>query len=136
MGGPNVVLDSLLDILTPTGTLMMYVAWEDNTEDWYEWSPERQEKYLAECPAFDPRTSRAYRKWSILGEVLRTWPGVHRSANPGASMVAVSARVGWITADHPIFVWIFQRILLLGAGSFGCEIARFGSCLARYARAG
>lgn len=102
VGGPDVVLGALLDILTHAGTLLMYVSWEDSTEDWYEWSPERQEKYLADCPAFDPRTSRAYRKWSILGEYLRTWPGAQRSANPGASMVAVGAKAGWITADHPL----------------------------------
>lgn len=102
VGGPDVVLDALLDVLTPEGTLMMYVAWEDSTEDFHEWPSERQAVYRAECPAFDPRTSRAYRKWSILTEYLRTRPGACRSANPGASMAAVGAKAHWLTRHHPL----------------------------------
>jgi len=102
VGGPDVVLDALLDVLTPDGTLMMYVAWEDSTEGFRDWPPERQALYLAECPPFDPATSRAYRKWSILTEYLRTRRGAHRSANPGASMAAVGAGAASLTCDHPL----------------------------------
>lgn len=41
VGGPDVVLDALLDVLTPSGTLMMYVGWEINIEEFYTWSAER-----------------------------------------------------------------------------------------------
>ena len=102
VGGPDVVLDALLDLLTPEGTLMMYVAWEDSTEDFCGWSEERRAVYRAECPPFDPAASRAYRKWSILTEYLRTRPGAHRSGNPGASVAAVGARARWLTRDHPL----------------------------------
>ena len=102
VGGPSVVLQALLDVLTPSGTLMMYVAWEDCTDDLREWSPRRQEAYLAECPAFDPVTTRANREWSILTEYLRTWPGAQRSANPGASIAAVGAQAKWLTENHPL----------------------------------
>ncbi len=102
VGGPDVVLQALLDVLTPTGTLAMYVACEDRTDDWAEWSPERQAAYRAECPPFDPATSRANRKWSILTEYLRTWAGACRSANPGASVAAVGARAAWLTEAHPL----------------------------------
>ncbi len=102
IGGPDVMLDALLDLLTADGTLMMYVAWEDSTEQFGESSLERQAAYRAECPAFDPDTSRAYRKWSILTEYLRTRPGAYRSRNPGASMVAVGARARWLMRDHPL----------------------------------
>lgn len=102
VGGPDVVLDALLDLLTPDGTLMMYVAWEDRTDDMLTWPPERQAVYRAECPAFDPITSRAYRRWSILGEYLRTRKGACRSANPGASMVALGSRARSLTEDHPL----------------------------------
>jgi len=102
VGGPDVVLQVLLDLLTPTGTLAMYVAWEDRTDDWPEWSPERQAAYRAECPPFDPATSRANREWSILTEYLRTRPGACRSANPGASVAAVGAKAQWITENHPL----------------------------------
>jgi len=102
VGGPDVVLDALLDVLTPEGTLMMYVAWEDSTEAFPEWPLERRAVYRAECPPFDPATSRAFRKWSILTEYLRTRPGACRSGNPGASMVAVGAKARWLTRDHPL----------------------------------
>lgn len=102
VGGPNVVLEALLDRLTAEGTLMMYVAWEDRTDHLREWPVDRQEAYLAECPPFDPRVSRANRRWSILTEYLRTWPGACRSENPGASMAAVGRRARWLTENHPL----------------------------------
>lgn len=102
VGGPDVVLRALFDVLTPTGTLMMYISWEDTTETMPTWPPERQAVYLAECPPFDPLTSRAKRDWSILTEYLRTWPGAHRSANPGASVAAVGANARWLTENHPL----------------------------------
>ncbi len=102
VGGPDVVLDALLEVLGPAGTLMMYVGWEEDIEDFYQWPPERQAAYLAECPPFDPATSRAHRKWSILTEYLRTRPGACRSGNPGASVAAVGAKAQWLTADHPL----------------------------------
>ena len=102
VGGPDVVLQALLDVLTPAGTLAMYVACEDRTDHWPEWSPERRAAYHAERPPFDPATSRANRKWSILTEYLRTRPGACRSANPGASVAAVGARAAWLTEAHPL----------------------------------
>lgn len=106
VGGPDMVLQALLDVLTPKGTLMMYVSWEE----WervllygVDWFPEdRQRAYLEECPPFDPATSRANRKWSILTEYLRTWPDAYRSNHPTASVVAVGSRAKWITANHPL----------------------------------
>lgn len=106
VGGPDTVLHALLDILTPEGTLMMYVSWE-------EWErvlvhgldhlpDEQRHAYLEECPPFDPATSRANRQWSILTENLRTWPGACRSNHPTASVVAVGAHAQWLTADHPL----------------------------------
>lgn len=102
VGGPDVVLQALLEVLTPAGTLMMYVACEDRTELLPTWPPERQAVYFAECPSFDPARSRANREWSILTEYLRTWPGACRSGNPCVSVAAVGAKAGWITAGHPL----------------------------------
>lgn len=101
VGGPDVVLQALLDVLTPEGTLMMYVGWEEPLYHLAEWPEERQRGYLEECPPFDPARSRAYRKWGILTEYLRTWPGAYRSNHPEASVAAVGAKARWITADHP-----------------------------------
>lgn len=102
VGGPNVVLDALLDVLTPLGTLMMYVGYEDPVHHLPDWSAERQQAYFAEYPPFDPATTRAYREWGILTEYLRTRPNAYRSVNPGASMAAVGAQAQWLTDNHPL----------------------------------
>jgi aminoglycoside 3-N-acetyltransferase len=102
VGGPDVVLDALLEVLTPAGTLMMYVGWEDSPYPMDEWPAEKRQAYLDECPAFDSATSRANREWSILAEYVRTKPGARRSANPEWSMVAIGAKAEWLTKDHPL----------------------------------
>jgi aminoglycoside 3-N-acetyltransferase len=101
MGGPNVILQALLDVLTPRGTLMMYAGWEDlpHLDDT---PPDELQVYYDEHPAFDPRIAHATRWNGILAEFLRTWPDVHRSENPENSMVAVGAQAEWITRDHPL----------------------------------
>ena len=101
VGGPDIVIDSILEVLTPTGTLMMLASWEDNPYDLPRWPQERQEQYLRECPSFDARTSHAdHRQMGILAEYLRTWPGAHRSRHP-FSYVAVGQNADWITRDEP-----------------------------------
>lgn len=105
VGGPDTVIHALLDVLTETGTIMIYVSWE-------EWEralahvdtflPAERQAYLDECPPFDPATSRAERRWGVLAEYLRTWPGAHRSNHPTASVVALGAAAVYLTADHPL----------------------------------
>ena len=102
VGGPDVVHQALLDILTPEGTLMMLVSWEDGTYEMDEWPEDKKKAYLAECPPFDPKRSRAYRGYGILTEYLRTCPGAHRSANPDESFAAVGRLGEWITSAHAL----------------------------------
>lgn len=103
VGGPDVVIQALLDVLGSEGTLMMFVGWEDAPSyHLAEWPEDWQRAYLQECPPFDLTTSRAYRKWSILTEYLRTWLGAFRSDHPDASFAAVGALAHWITENHPL----------------------------------
>lgn len=102
VGGPDVILHALREVLGPEGTLMMYVGWEDGTYEMDSWCEAKRRAYLEECPPFDPATSRAVMGWSILTEYLRTTPGACRSANPEASMAAIGAKADWLTADHPL----------------------------------
>lgn len=126
MGGPNVIIQALLDALTPTGTLMMYAGWADLP--YLENTPQEvRQVYYDEHPAFDPKLARAARWNGILAEVLRTWPEVQRSENPENSMVAVGAQAAWITRDHPLnygygagsplakLVEVNGKVLMLGA---------------------
>jgi aminoglycoside 3-N-acetyltransferase len=127
VGGPDVVIQALLDVIGTDGTLMMLVSWEDSPYELAEWPQDLQKAYLEECPPFDAATSRAHRKWGILTEYLRTWPGAFRSNNPDASFAAVGALARWITEDHPLQYGLGPgsplaklceargRVLLLGA---------------------
>jgi aminoglycoside 3-N-acetyltransferase len=102
MGGPNVIVQALLDTLTPTGTLMMYVGWEDIPDFVVNLPPAVRQEYYAEHPPFDPRVARAVRDHGILAEIVRGWPGARRSLNPEASVAAIGAQAEWITQDHPL----------------------------------
>jgi aminoglycoside 3-N-acetyltransferase len=128
VGGPDVVMEALFEVLGQEGTLMMYVAWEEDAPYSLARLPRKwQEMYLKECPPFDPARSRANRGWSILTEYLRTRPGAYRSGNPEASCVAVGAKAKWLTQNHALqygygpgsplakLCKLKGRVLLLGA---------------------
>lgn len=100
MGGPNEVVHALLDALTPAGTLMMYVGWNDIPDFLRELPEAIQAAYRANHPPFDPLTARAVRDHGVLAECVRTWPGARRSMNPEASVCAIGARAAWIAGDH------------------------------------
>lgn len=102
VGGPDMVIQALLDALGPEGTLMMYIKSEEPLNDLEDWPEDWREAYLAECPPFDPERTRGFRGWSILTEYLRTWPGALRSNHPEAGVAAVGRRAEWLTADHPL----------------------------------
>lgn len=147
VGGPDVVIQALLNVIGRKGTLMMYVGWEDSPwgapHKFTEWSEEWQKAYREEFPPFNPVKSRANRKWSILTEYLRTWPGAYRSVNPEASCAAVGAKAGWLTANHPLqygygpgsplakLCEANGRVLLLGAPFSSITLLHYAENLAR-----
>jgi aminoglycoside 3-N-acetyltransferase len=147
VGGPDVVIQALLEVLGREGTLMMYVGWEDSPWEapytFAEWPEEWQKAYLKEFPPFNPATSRANRKWSILTEYLRTWPGSHRSSNPEASCVAVGAKAKWLTENHSLqygygpgspFAKLCEdkgKVLLVGAPFGSITLLHYAEHLAR-----
>ncbi len=102
VGGPDVVLDALLEVLGPSGTLMMVAGSEDSGYGIYEWDEAKRQAYLEELPPFDITRTRAYRKWSILTEYLRTRPGTVRSRHPDCSFVARGAKAAFLMADQPL----------------------------------
>jgi aminoglycoside 3-N-acetyltransferase len=110
-GRAEAVVQALLDVLGPFGTLMVYVDFEPTEE----------------VPQFDLARSPAMGDHGVFAEVVRRWSGAIRSANPGASMVALGARAAWLCADHPLnygygpgtplarLVEAQGRVLLLGS---------------------
>ena len=103
LGGPRTVLEALLHVLTPSGTVMMLASWEGNPYALAAWPEAQQQAALAEWPPFDPATSPAdHRDMSIVAEYLRTWPGAQRSRHPLASFAAVGQHARWLTENHPL----------------------------------
>ncbi len=145
LGGPNEMIESLLESVGSSGTVMMYVDWEDGAQRYTRadretpLSPARRDAW----PAFDPAKARADRSYGILPEFLRTWPGARRSGNPGASVAAVGARAEWICADHPLnygygpgsplakLVEARGRVLLLGSPLENVTLLHFSEHVAR-----
>ncbi len=143
VGGPDIVLQALLEMLEKQGTLMMYVGWEDSPYDLASWPEPVQNAYLEECQSFDPVTSRAHQNWGILTEYLRTWSGAYRSNHPDGSFAAVGAKARWLTENHPLqygygsgsplakLCEVGGKVLLLGAPFGALTIMHYAEHMAK-----
>jgi aminoglycoside 3-N-acetyltransferase len=100
VGGSQIVVEALLDCLGPGGTLCAQTSWEDIPFGHADWPDEWRAAYEAELPRFDPQLSAAAPYEGRLAERIRTWPGAHRSANPGAGIAAIGVNAAELTADH------------------------------------
>lgn len=96
LGGPDTIIDAIMDVIGPEGTLLGYTDWQLEEEVWSD--PALRD----DIPAFDPLRSRSIRDVGAFPELLRTTPGALRSGHPGASMAALGGRAEWFTADHAL----------------------------------
>lgn len=100
-GGPDALIDALLAVIGPDGTLAAYLDWDAPWEDVVDATDRTTDDWRDEVTPFDPARTRAARDNGAFAEMLRTMPGAVRSGNPGASVAALGARADWLTADHP-----------------------------------
>ena len=131
VSGSQAVVQALLDVLGPDGTLVVPTHTPGNTDPatWQHppvpphwWPVIRQE-----APGFDP--ARTPSRWmGVLAETVRTWPGAVRSDHPQVSFAAVGAHAAEVVRGHrlddalgessPLGVLyrLAGKVLLLGAG--------------------
>jgi aminoglycoside 3-N-acetyltransferase len=132
VGGPQAVVQAVLDVLGPDGTLVVPTHTSENTdpatwqhppvpEEW--WAPIRDG-----APGFDVDRTPASRWMGRLAELVRTWPGAIRSDHPQVSFAAIGPRAEEITKDHRLDDALGERsplgavnrldgkVLLLGCG--------------------
>lgn len=104
-GGPQAVVEALLDAVGPTGTLTMpghSADWTDPAtwvappvpEDW--WPVIRDH-----LPAFDPATT-PLRAMGVVAETFHRWPGTLRSDHPTVSHLALGPLAERIVGGHTL----------------------------------
>ncbi len=102
VGGPQALVEALLEAVGPSGTLLAYVGSDASSYHSARWSPERTRLHLEDAPGYDPERTPACRGFGWLAEVVRAWPGARRSRHPDGSFAAVGARAEWLTDEHPL----------------------------------
>lgn len=134
-GGQVAVVQALLDVLGPDGTLAVPTQTMANSDPSRWTSPPVPEAWWPiireSMPAFDPRLTPS---WGIglIGEQVRQWPGAMRSNHPHASFAAVGRLAAELTAEHRLDSHLGEhsplaaleradaRVLLLGVGYDSC----------------
>jgi aminoglycoside 3-N-acetyltransferase len=143
VGGSQSVVEALLDVVGPEGTICAQASWEDVPFGMARWPDAWQRIYRAEMPPFDPALSAAAHYEGRLAERLRTWPGACRSANPAAGIVAVGRHARALTADHRLddgfgvgtpydrLVHLDGQVVLLGAPLRSISLLHHAEAVAR-----
>ncbi|MCP5101053.1 MAG: AAC(3) family N-acetyltransferase [Chloroflexi bacterium] len=130
-GGAPLVIQALMDVLTPDGTLVMPTHTGDNSDP-AEWQnppiPQAWHQIVRDgMPPFDPVRSPT-RGMGVIPELFRTWPDVRRSNHPQVSFAAWGKYAEAVTAVHTLhnslgnqspLACIYElggHVLLLGVG--------------------
>lgn len=134
-GGPQAVIQALLQSIGDAGTLVM-PAQSGDWSDPAEWgNPPVPQEWIdiiyKEMPAFDAGATPT-RGMGRIAEVFRTYPGTLRSNHPQVSFCANGRHASYIVADHPLTPQFGEdsplgklytagaKVLLLGAGFDSC----------------
>lgn len=105
---PEALLDALLGVLGPRGTLVVPAFTPENSktssahlERIAGLSEEEVLAFRERMPAFDPARTPS-RGMGVLAEAVRTAPGAVRSDHPQTSFAAVGAGARELCAGHPL----------------------------------
>lgn len=105
IGGPRTVIEAVLDVIGPGGTLMMPAFSGDlsNPADWRHPAVPGDliNEVRAEIPHYDPQRTPT-RRVGAVAEYFRTYPGALRSPHPQSSFCAYGRAAAFLTAQHPL----------------------------------
>ena len=100
-GGPDTVIDSLMDIVGDNGGIIMFVSWGRSTYDAFVKGNGLTDAEREVWPVFDP--SRASLRSSYAGAIgacLVRRPDALRSRNPDRSLAALGGGATALIAEH------------------------------------
>jgi aminoglycoside 3-N-acetyltransferase len=128
-GGRVAVVQALLDVLGPAGTLVVPTQTMDNSDPkhWQrppvpaEWWPVIREN----MPAYDPAVWPS-RGIGALAESVRTWPKAVRSNHPQASFAAVGPRAAELMATHELDSHLGEGSPLAALERIGAQVLLLG----------
>ncbi|GLU48283.1 AAC(3) family N-acetyltransferase [Nocardiopsis ansamitocini] len=101
LGGPDALIDGLLDVVGATGSVVSYQDWELGADVWDD-KGRVLDSLRPHVPPFHPQTARPARDHGIVALMIGTRRGVRRSANPGASIAVLGARADELTRAHSL----------------------------------
>lgn len=128
-GGAVTVVDALLDVIGPAGTIAVPTHTADNRDPsgWSDhpvpaqwWSTIREE-----LPGFDPRITPSH-GMGALAEQVRTWPGARRSDHPQTSFAALGPMAEAITSGHAIDCHLGEESPLARLRDLGAVVLLLG----------
>lgn len=103
-GGTQAVIQAILDVLGPDGTLVVPAHTPDNSDPATWQNPPVPEAWWAairhQVPGFDPARTPTNRWMGTIAENVRTWPGALRSDHPQVSFAALGRHAAEILDDH------------------------------------
>lgn len=104
-GGPQIVIESLIDIVTLDGTIMMPTqSWKNlDPETGVHWEEPKEWWQIIRdnWPAYDKDITPTNTMGSVA-EMFRKWPGALRSNHPARSVAALGKNAKYLTGNHDL----------------------------------
>jgi aminoglycoside 3-N-acetyltransferase len=128
-GGTQAVIEAFLQVLGPSGTLVVPAHTSENSDPAGWQNPPVPEAWWpairTQAPGFDPaRTPSWY--MGVIAETVRTWPGAMRSDHPQVSFAAIGGHAAEVVTEHRLDDGLGERSPLGAVYRLGGKVVLLG----------